>query len=67
VSKNFAQTFDIAGPVEGTTLANAAAATVSNGGSVGDCVTDQFSASSPGNMGSPIICGLNTGQHSKDN
>jgi len=30
---------------------------------VGDCVTDQFSISSPGAVGSPTICGYNTGQH----
>jgi hypothetical protein len=35
------------------------------GGSIGDCVTDTFSFSSPGSNGSPIICGYNTGQHSK--
>nr|XP_040564348.1 uncharacterized protein LOC121114441 [Lepeophtheirus salmonis] len=31
-------------------------------GAVGDCVTDQFSVTSR-NMGSPIICGMNSGQH----
>ena len=30
---------------------------------VGDCVTDQFSISSPGAVGSPTICGYNTDQH----
>lgn len=35
------------------------------GGALGDCTNDQFSITSPGNMGSPIICGFNTGQHSK--
>lgn len=28
-------------------------------------MTDQFSVTSPGNRGSPIICGTNTGQHSE--
>ena len=31
----------------------------------GDCTTDQFSISSPGYVGSPVICGTNTGQHSE--
>ena len=35
------------------------------GASIGDCTTDTFSISSPGNIGSPVICGFNTGQHSK--
>ena len=35
------------------------------GGAIGDCVTDSFVFSSPGNKGSPTICGINTGQHSK--
>jgi len=30
---------------------------------IGDCTTDQFSIGAPGQMGSPIICGTNTGQH----
>jgi len=34
------------------------------GGSIGQCVTDAFSVTSPGNIGSPEICGVNTGQHS---
>jgi len=33
-----------------------------NGASIGDCTVDQFSISSP-NGGSPVICGVNTGQH----
>ena len=36
----------------------------SPGGVIGDCVTDTFAATSPGNQGSPVICGFNTGQHS---
>jgi hypothetical protein len=35
------------------------------GDGIGDCMTDQFSISSPGNVGTPVICGTNTGQHSK--
>ena len=56
------KTFSIGGPVGGTT---AAAANTLNGGAIGDCTTDTFSVTSPGNRGSPIICGFNTGQHSK--
>jgi len=37
------------------------------GGAVGDCVTDEFSISAPGSNGTPVICGFNTGQHSKKN
>ena len=32
---------------------------------IGDCLTDTFTISSPGKLGSPVICGYNTGQHSK--
>ncbi len=34
------------------------------GGGIGDCVTDSFVLTAPNNMGSPTICGINTGQHS---
>ena len=34
-------------------------------GAGGDCATDQFSISAPGAFGSPIICGTNSGEHSK--
>ena len=34
------------------------------GGSIGQCATDAFSITAPGNAGSPEICGFNTGQHS---
>lgn len=54
--------FTLAAPVEGTTTA-AAAGAVSNGGAIGDCLTDTFSISSQGARGSPVICGVNTGQH----
>ncbi|XP_059089773.1 uncharacterized protein LOC131885674 isoform X2 [Tigriopus californicus] len=52
-------TFSIAGPVVGTTDGIITA----NGGAIGDCTTDSFSVTSPGNYGSPLICGFNTGQH----
>ena len=32
-------------------------------GSIGGCVTDQFSIDGP-KQGSPVICGTNTGNHS---
>lgn len=35
-----------------------------SGTSIGDCLTDSFSVTSPGNSGSPVICGTNTGAHS---
>ena len=36
------------------------------GGATGDCATDQFSITAPGAIGSPVICGTNTGYHSKN-
>ncbi|XP_059088780.1 uncharacterized protein LOC131884901 [Tigriopus californicus] len=52
--------FSIAGPAVGTTSATAGQ---NQGGAIGDCVTDSFSVTSPGNTASPVICGFNTGQH----
>ena len=34
-------------------------------GSIGSCTTDTFAVTAPLNQGSPIICGTNTGYHSK--
>ena len=34
-------------------------------GAIGKCITDTFSVTSPGGFGSPVICGTNTGYHSK--
>lgn len=34
-------------------------------GAIGDCLTDAFSIKSPGKIGSPVICGTNTGYHSE--
>ena len=39
--------------------------TNTNEGSVGDCNDDAFTVTSGGNTGSPMICGINTGQHCK--
>jgi len=53
-------TFTLAAPVTSPGVTAAAAA---SGIATGDCVTDQFSITSAGHQGSPIICGTNTGQH----
>ena len=29
------------------------------------CNTDQFSVTAPGSVSTPVICGMNTGEHSK--
>ena len=54
--------FDIAQPYK-TDVVDTGAPT-DRGGAIGDCTTDSFSVSSSGNVGSPVICGFNTGQHS---
>lgn len=51
-------TFTIAGPFAGNVGAN----TVKDDGAVGQCRTDTFSATGT-QGGSPVICGVNTGQH----
>ncbi|XP_059079183.1 uncharacterized protein LOC131877512 isoform X2 [Tigriopus californicus] len=56
-------TFSIAGPVAGTTVTKAAGAISTLGGAIGDCTKDSFSVTSPGQSGSPVICGFNSGQH----
>jgi hypothetical protein len=53
--------FDIAGPA--TTAVLTAAVAVTLGGAIGDCVDDSFVVTSSGRTGSPLICGINTGQH----
>ncbi|TRY78172.1 hypothetical protein TCAL_16686 [Tigriopus californicus] len=52
--------FDLAPPVLGEV---SDAPVQSQGGAIGDCTSDTFSVTSPGGSGSPIICGINTGQH----
>ena len=32
---------------------------------VGQCQDDQFSVTAPGNNAPPVICGTNSGEHSK--
>eukprot|EP00096_Caligus_rogercresseyi_P009593 TRINITY_DN327_c2_g1_i2.p1 TRINITY_DN327_c2_g1~~TRINITY_DN327_c2_g1_i2.p1 ORF type:complete len:273 (+),score=4.76 TRINITY_DN327_c2_g1_i2:29-847(+) len=55
--------FQIASPFTTmvSTVANVRANT--EGGATGDCTVDSFTFNSPGNVGAPVICGLNTGQH----
>ncbi|XP_059089974.1 uncharacterized protein LOC131885814 [Tigriopus californicus] len=56
--------FDLAQPILGTTVSdNTVAASSINGGAIGDCLTDTFLITSPGNVSPPQICGFNTGQH----
>ena len=63
--ESVSQTFDIAPPALGAAVALTAATALStNGDAIGDCLTDTFSVASPGNVGSPVICGINMGQHS---
>ena len=45
-------------------IAGAANQGLGAGASVGDCLTDTFVVSG-GGKSSPVICGTNTGQHSK--
>ena len=52
--------FTLAGPRTGTVTDTASPS--SNGDAIGDCLTDRFSIT--GGIGTPVICGTNTGQHS---
>merc|ERR1712223_1577785 len=56
-------TFIIGDPVLLPDVTGAAAGTATVGSSVGDCVDDTFSVSSGDGIGSPVICGVNSGQH----
>lgn len=52
-------TFEIASPVVPTDVTGEAGpATLTEGGAIGHCATDTFTAT-----GAPVICGKNTGQH----
>ena len=51
----------MANPYQGTAQSTGG---TTEGGAIGDCISDQFSIDGP-NQGSPVICGTNTGQHSK--
>jgi len=57
-------TFVLANAVQGTAATAAGTASASQiGGSIGDCMTDQFAITNPGSAGSPVICGPNGGYH----
>ena len=60
----YLQVFQIGNPVLLAVTTGAATGSNTVGSSLGDCVDDTFSVSSSGRA-SPVICGLNTGQHSK--
>jgi len=55
------ETFSIYPQKEGTAAASARPTT--DFGSIGHCENDGFSIASPGNAGSPVICGYNSNQH----
>ena len=55
------ETLSLADPFVGTA---ATTVTANIGSQIGDCKTDQFSISGE-RGGSPVICGENSGQHSK--
>lgn len=60
-------TFTLAGPMTGVGTSSTAVApspaTARIDNSLGHCVQDQFSIMSSGGTSSPVICGVNTGQH----
>jgi len=56
------QTFSITGPVTGQTIA-AVTDVKQRASAIGDCTKDSFRVASQGLSGSPVICGINTGQH----
>ena len=59
------ESFQIAGPETGITRSTATTIAAGDGGAIGDCIEDAFSISSPSGPGSPVICGTNSGYHSK--
>ena len=61
----YTQTFTLMGPAVGTTVSGTVDGSRTQGGAIGDCLTDSFSVTNPGGSGSPIICGENSGKHSK--
>merc|ERR1712109_291931 len=57
-------TFVLASATAGTTVsATNTAAGSQIGNALGDCLTDQFSITSQGTFGTPVICGSNGGYH----
>ena len=62
----YVQKFTIAQPVSHTDQTGAAANTLNTGSSVGDCAIDTFVVTSGGGgNSSPVICGINSNQHSE--
>ena len=59
------KSFQIANPNLGETVAQNALVNAGVGNGIGDCVEDTFSVSTSAGPGSPVICGTNTGYHSK--
>ncbi|XP_059099771.1 uncharacterized protein LOC131893679 isoform X2 [Tigriopus californicus] len=58
------ESFNINGPVTGSAISDVTVSAATElGGVIGDCTTDTFSITSPGNFAPPVICGFNTGQH----
>ena len=61
----FVQTLTLAGPQTGEVTETGSTTPANTGGSIGDCVNDALTISSPGFKSPPVICGENSGQHSK--
>ena len=59
-------TMVLANPVVGTASESvtAAGAYHQKNYAYGDCATDTLTIASPGSIGSPVVCGVNTDQHS---
>jgi len=55
--------FTLSAPAVAGGTIDAAAGTGEEGVQIGDCTEDQFSITSPVSTGTPVICGVNTGQH----
>ncbi|XP_059079506.1 uncharacterized protein LOC131877755 isoform X2 [Tigriopus californicus] len=57
--------FTLAGPAVGTTVRRNGPDILDGtmGGTIGDCLMDSMTITSPGGVSSPTICGSNTGQH----
>ncbi|TRY74498.1 hypothetical protein TCAL_12450 [Tigriopus californicus] len=57
--------FNINGPVTASAISDVdLSAATTLGGAIGDCTTDTFTITAPGNFAPPLICGFNSGQHS---
>ncbi|XP_059078349.1 uncharacterized protein LOC131876855 [Tigriopus californicus] len=56
--------FNINGPVTASAISDVdLSAATTLGGAIGDCTTDTFTITAPGNFAPPLICGFNSGQH----